>query len=46
MSAKGIAQIARVMGSCTAGEAYVPAMSDESVIVRDRARSFSPSHRW
>ena len=35
MSAKGIAQIACVMGSCTAGGAYVPAMSDESVIVRE-----------
>src|ERR671921_1475359 len=34
MSAKGIAQIARVMGSCTAGGAYVPAMSDEVVIVK------------
>ena len=34
MSAQGIAQIACVMGSCTAGGAYVPAMSDESVIVR------------
>ena len=35
MSAKGIAQIAVVMGSCTAGGAYVPAMSDETVIVKD-----------
>src|SRR5690606_37858135 len=34
MSALGIAQIAAVMGSCTAGGAYVPAMSDETVIVR------------
>jgi 3-methylcrotonyl-CoA carboxylase beta subunit len=34
MSAQGIAQIACVMGSCTAGGAYVPAMSDETVIVR------------
>ena len=34
MSAQGIAQLACVMGSCTAGGAYVPAMSDESVIVR------------
>ncbi len=34
MSARGIAQIACVMGSCTAGGAYVPAMSDETVIVR------------
>lgn len=36
MSSKGIAQIACVMGSCTAGGAYVPAMSDESVIVRNQ----------
>lgn len=34
MSAAGIPQIAVVMGSCTAGGAYVPAMSDEAVIVR------------
>jgi 3-methylcrotonyl-CoA carboxylase beta subunit len=34
MSAKGIAQIAAVMGSCTAGGAYVPAMSDEAIIVK------------
>jgi 3-methylcrotonyl-CoA carboxylase beta subunit len=34
MSAAGIAQVACVMGSCTAGGAYVPAMSDETVIVR------------
>ena len=34
MSARGIPQIAVVMGSCTAGGAYVPAMSDESIIVR------------
>ncbi|WP_375398890.1 carboxyl transferase domain-containing protein [uncultured Sphingomonas sp.] len=40
MSAKGIPQIACVMGSCTAGGAYVPAMSDESVIVRDQATIF------
>ena len=33
MSAKGIAQIAVVMGSCTAGGAYAPAMSDETIIV-------------
>src|ERR671930_327365 len=33
MSARGIAQIAAVMGSCTAGGAYVPAMSDEAIIV-------------
>jgi len=40
MSAKGIAQIAVVMGSCTAGGAYVPAMSDETVIVRDQGTIF------
>jgi 3-methylcrotonyl-CoA carboxylase beta subunit len=40
MSAKGIAQIAAVMGSCTAGGAYVPAMSDESIIVRDQGTIF------
>ncbi|HKC04127.1 MAG TPA: carboxyl transferase domain-containing protein [Sphingomicrobium sp.] len=40
MSSKGIAQIACVMGSCTAGGAYVPAMSDESVIVRDQGTIF------
>ena len=34
MSAEGIPQIAAVMGSCTAGGAYVPAMSDESIIVK------------
>lgn len=36
MSAKGIAQIAVVMGACTAGGAYVPAMSDETIIVKDQ----------
>ena len=40
MSARGIPQIAAVMGSCTAGGAYVPAMSDESVIVRDQGTIF------
>ena len=40
MSAQGIPQIASVMGSCTAGGAYVPAMSDESVIVRDQGTIF------
>jgi propionyl-CoA carboxylase len=40
MSAKGIAQIAAVMGSCTAGGAYVPAMSDEVVIVRGNGTIF------
>jgi 3-methylcrotonyl-CoA carboxylase beta subunit/propionyl-CoA carboxylase len=40
MSAEGIAQIAVVMGSCTAGGAYVPAMSDETVIVRGTGTIF------
>jgi 3-methylcrotonyl-CoA carboxylase beta subunit len=40
MSAQGIAQIAAVMGSCTAGGAYVPAMSDESIIVKDQGTIF------
>jgi 3-methylcrotonyl-CoA carboxylase beta subunit len=40
MSAAGIPQIAVVMGSCTAGGAYVPAMSDESIIVRDQGTIF------
>jgi acetyl-CoA carboxylase carboxyltransferase component len=40
MSAQGIAQIAVVMGSCTAGGAYVPAMSDETVIVRGTGTIF------
>src|ERR1700720_3454997 len=40
MSARGIPQIAAVMGSCTAGGAYVPAMSDEAVIVRDQGTIF------
>jgi 3-methylcrotonyl-CoA carboxylase beta subunit len=40
MSAKGIAQIAAVLGSCTAGGAYVPAMSDEAVIVRNQGTIF------
>jgi 3-methylcrotonyl-CoA carboxylase beta subunit len=40
MSAKGIPQIAVVMGSCTAGGAYVPAMSDESIIVRNQGTIF------
>ena len=40
MSAKGIPQIACVMGSCTAGGAYVPAMSDETVIVRGQGTIF------
>jgi len=40
MSAKNIPQIAAVMGSCTAGGAYVPAMADESIIVKDHATIF------
>ena len=40
MSAAGIAQIGVVMGSCTAGGAYVPAMSDESIIVRNQGTIF------
>src|SRR5690606_13140281 len=40
MSAAGIPQIAVVMGSCTAGGAYVPAMSDETIIVRGTGTIF------
>jgi 3-methylcrotonyl-CoA carboxylase beta subunit len=40
MSAEGIPQIAVVMGSCTAGGAYVPAMSDEAIIVRNQGTIF------
>ncbi|MER1966645.1 carboxyl transferase domain-containing protein [Castellaniella sp. GW247-6E4] len=40
MSSMGIAQLAVVMGSCTAGGAYVPAMSDESIIVRNQGTIF------
>ncbi len=40
MSAAGVAQVACVMGSCTAGGAYVPAMSDETVIVRNQGTIF------
>uniref|UniRef100_UPI0034DEB53A carboxyl transferase domain-containing protein n=1 Tax=Streptomyces harbinensis TaxID=1176198 RepID=UPI0034DEB53A len=40
LSAAGIPQIAAVLGSCTAGGAYVPAMSDEAVIVRDQGTIF------
>ncbi|MDQ5916039.1 MAG: 3-methylcrotonyl-CoA carboxylase beta subunit, partial [Pseudomonadota bacterium] len=40
LSAKGIPQIAVVMGSCTAGGAYVPAMCDESIIVKDQGTIF------
>lgn len=40
MSAQGLAQIAVVMGSCTAGGAYVPAMSDETIIVKEQGTIF------
>ena len=40
MSSRGVPQIAAVMGSCTAGGAYVPAMSDETVIVKDQGTIF------
>lgn len=40
LSARGVAQIAAVMGSCTAGGAYVPAMSDETVIVKGQGTIF------
>lgn len=40
MSARGIAQISVVMGSCTAGGAYIPAMSDESIIVKKNGTIF------
>jgi 3-methylcrotonyl-CoA carboxylase beta subunit len=40
LSAEGIAQIAVVMGSCTAGGAYVPAMADESIIVKEQGTIF------
>ncbi|HET8959726.1 carboxyl transferase domain-containing protein [Nocardioides sp.] len=40
LSGRGIPQIASVMGSCTAGGAYVPAMSDETVIVKDQGTIF------
>src|ERR1051326_8557188 len=40
LSALGVPQIAAVMGSCTAGGAYVPAMSDESIIVKDQGTIF------
>jgi 3-methylcrotonyl-CoA carboxylase beta subunit len=46
MSAKGIPQIAVVMGSCTAGGAYVPAMSDESIIVKNQGTIFSAARHW
>lgn len=38
LSASGIPQVAVVMGSCTAGGAYVPAMADESIIVKNQVR--------
>ena len=40
MSAAGLAQVAAVLGSCTAGGAYVPAMSDETVIVKEQGTIF------
>ena len=40
LSAEGIPQLAAVLGSCTAGGAYVPAMSDESIIVKDQGTIF------
>lgn len=40
MSSRGIAQISVVMGSCTAGGAYIPAMADESIIVKDKGTVF------
>src|SRR5438552_13676041 len=46
MSALGIPQIAIVMGSCTAGGAYVPAMSDESIIVRNQGTIFLGGPPW
>ncbi len=46
MSAKGIPQIAVVMGSCTAGGAYVPAMSDVTIIVKERAPSSLQAPPW
>jgi len=46
MSAARIPQVAVVMGSCTAGGAYVPAMSDEAVIVRNQGTIFLGGRRW
>ena len=46
MSAKGIAQVAVVMGSCTAGGAYVPAMSDETIIVKEQGTIFLGGPPW
>ena len=45
MSAQGITQIAVVMGSCTAGGTYVPAMSDESIIVKNQGTIFLAARR-
>jgi len=46
MSSAGIPQIAAVVGSCTAGGAYIPAMCDESIIVKGNGTISSPAHRW
>ena len=46
LSARGVPQIAIVMGSCTAGGAYVPAMSDESIIVEGQGTIFLGGRRW
>jgi 3-methylcrotonyl-CoA carboxylase beta subunit len=46
LSSEGIPQVACVMGSCTAGGAYVPAMSDETIIVRKQGTIFLGGPRW
>ena len=46
MSAAGLAQVSVVLGSCTAGGAYVPAMSDETVIVKGRGTIFLGGRPW
>jgi acetyl-CoA carboxylase carboxyltransferase component len=46
MSAARHPQVALVMGSCTAGGAYVPAMSDETVIVKGTGTIFWAARRW
>jgi 3-methylcrotonyl-CoA carboxylase beta subunit len=46
LSAQGVPQVAAVMGSCTAGGAYVPAMSDETVVVRNEGTTFLGGPRW
>ena len=46
MSSLGIPQVALVMGSCTAGGAYIPAMSDETVIVQGTGTIFLAGRRW